>query len=419
MHRLLLFFGIIFIANVFADEGTTLVKEESCMPSSRIQENSTYKEPCCPKKVPCITCEGFLPNYYDLECNKDLFFYGDFLYWYAREENLSPCMTVQGVGGSTSGSSVTETLLASKQANQFSTKWDTGFRVGIGLNIPHDGWDIEANFTWYHNDKKQGFNVPTFGSSEFPFFPSNGEIALLDPWINPSMINHVFGEQLLQFDTVKSKWKLQFYQVDWDLGRKFWVSDAMALRAYTGARGGWFTTRFDNLATSRALFSDIFTNNSFSDQFKTSVWGAGFLAGLQPEWHFSKNFILFSNLDIALLWGKIRVRKKEDYTSFDPSGTEAINFQNSFLSRFYKMQTVLDLAVGLRWEETWYSRVRSYLDVGWEQHIWFDVNHRIKLGPHMFISTVGLTVNNGFQGYDELQGNLMMGGAVARLRIDF
>lgn len=376
-------------------------------------------EKCLVPKPPiCLEC--YVPNYYDLQCSTGLFSYADFLYWYANEDNLSPCMTVRGVGGAVPGSGLAQTVLAAVVANHLGTKWDPGFRAGLGYNTLHDGWDIDANYTWYQNSKHKGFSVPVFGSTAFPNNPAAGQLALLDPWINPDLIASI-GPLFVypEFDSVKSSWHLKFNQADLDLGRKFRLSEYMAMRIYAGVRGGWFTTRFNNAASSNAVFATTFTHNSFSDKFKTKVWGVGILTGIHPEWHFCKNFILFTNLDGALLWGKNKIQKKEDYTSLDSTGARTINFHNSSLNSFFKMQAILDLVIGLRWEETWSRSVKTYLDFGWEHHIWFDDNNRVKLNPFFTYTSVGSTTVSGFQGYNELQGNLMMGGGVLRFRVDF
>ncbi|HSW72542.1 MAG TPA: Lpg1974 family pore-forming outer membrane protein [Chlamydiales bacterium] len=373
-------------------------------------------EPCCPKPKPPICCECYVPSYNDLQCDAGLFIYGDFLYWFAKEDNLSPCMTVIGVPNVSSSNNST---YGAVKANHFDTKWDPGFRAGLGYNLPHDGWDIDANYTWYRNKKHQKFGVPPFGTVGAPNFPAPGQLALIDPWNNFAVSN--VGGGVLEnpgFDTVQSLWKLTFNQVDLDLGRKFRLSEYMAMRSYIGARGAWFTTRFNNIASSNALFSTNFIFNSFSDKFKDKIWGVGLLGGLQPEWHFSRNFILFSNLDAALLWGKFRLRKNEDYTSFSSAGVETITFHNTLTSDFFKLQAVLDVTAGFRWEQTWCYRVRTSLDIGWEYHIWFDVNNRIKYGA-LFGYGAGSGNDIGFSGYEELQGNLMISGGVVRFRVDF
>lgn len=401
MKKLILALCICFISNLAANE-------ELCPPP---------KPPCCPTPPEPICCQCFVPNYYDLQCNSRVFAYGDFLFWYANEDNLSPCMTVQGNGSVLITNPNNNIFLNPIKANHLHTAWDPGFRVGVGYNFKHDGWDLELNYTWYQNKKKRLFNVPGFGlSTGFPFFPNAGQLALVDPWINTTIFDPLLQQFL--FDTVNTRWKLTFNQFDLELGRKFSLSRFMAMRAYAGIRGAWFTTRFNNAASNNSNLSPTYTFTKFSDNFKDRVWGVGMLAGIQPEWHFCKNFLLFSNLDASLLWGRFKVRKKEDYSSYSAAGPQTLNYQNIFTNTFYKMQAVLDLALGFRWEETWCYRIRTALDVAWENHIWFDENHRVKILDASRFNSTSPHISE-FQSYDELQGNLMMGGLVIGFRVDF
>lgn len=359
--------------------------------------------------------EGYLPNYYDLQYGKHLYTYGDFLYWFAKEDNLSACMTVKG-SNTAFPSSPGNFVTAPVSINHLDTKWDPGLRVGLGYNFTRDGWDLVTNYTWYQNNKGHVFSVPSFGlSPSVPFFPNNGERALVDPWLNVAVYDPSAGPFL--FDKVNSRWKLHFNQIDLDLGRKFWLSCYSSMRIYAGVRGAYFTTRFHNISSSRSL-SPTYTLNKFSDQFKDRAWGVGIIGGIQPEWHFLQNFILFANIDAALLWGRQSGRKKEDYTSFSSSGLQTINYHSICRSSLYKMLTVLDLSLGLRWEETWCNRMRTSLDLSWENHLWFDEGNRFKTSGS-FSTTSGSTTIVGFQSYEEEETNLMMGGPVLRFRVDF
>lgn len=414
MKNIFLSIALFMFSLLSAESGET-----AYMGRDKLNEECPQKscEPCCPKPQAPICCECYVPNFNDLQCTTGLYLYGDFLYWFANEDNLSTCMTVQGVGDTLSG---LLSVYGAKKVNHLDTKWDPGFRVGLGYNLPHDGWDINANYTWYHNKKNQTFGVPLFGTASAPSFPAVGQFALVDPWVNPALFDLSVG--ILDnpaFDTVKSLWKLTFNQIDLDLGRKFRLSEFMAMRPYIGVRGAWFTTRFNNIASSDSIFSTRYNFNTYSDKFKDKIWGVGLLGGFQPEWRFSQNFVLFSNLDASLLWGKFRLRKNEDYTSFNTAGVQTLNFHNTLTSSFFKLQAVLDLTAGFRWEQTWACRIRTYLDIGWEYHIWFDVNNRTKYGSDFGYGAVPPGTVFGFTGYEELQGNLMLSGGVVRFRVDF
>ncbi|HSW71947.1 MAG TPA: Lpg1974 family pore-forming outer membrane protein [Chlamydiales bacterium] len=437
MKKLFTFLGTFIISTLAADQAfiaknTANACEEIC--------EKPCKTKCCPTPPEPICTESYLPSYYDLQCDAGVYLYGDFLYWFANEDNLSPCMTVRGSNTTlvetapTTATSFAYYTLSLVEVNHLHTKWEPGFRAALGFNFNCDGWDLEANYTWFRNRKHRTFSVPGFGipAVDIPFrigqnaiTPDQGQLALVDPWINTTLYDQFFPYGTFLFDKVSSQWNLHFNQVDLDLGNKFWIKRSMAMRCYVGVRGAWITTNFINVASSLTN-DDFYVHNTFSDNFRNHIWGVGLLGGIQPEWHFCRNFILFSNLDGALLWGKFRVRKQEDYASFGTFGSQSINYHNHSFSNFLKLQAVMDLTLGLRWEKTWCYRVRTYLDFGWENHIWFDINNRYKLAgsSESFFSqsprVVSVNPNTvKVQSYEEEQGNLMLGGAFVRFRIDF
>ena len=152
------------------------------------------------------------------------------------------------------------------------------------------------------------------------------------------------------------------------------------------------------------------------DRFKNEFWGAGFLGGIQPTWYMCSTFALYANFDVALLWGRFKAKKSECYSNIPDDVT--VNISNSSKNEFYQMTPILDIGIGIRWEDTWCSdRYRTALNIGWEHHTYFDQNHRIKLET----TPIGENdpVRRGVANFNEATGNLSMGGLVVRLSFDF
>ncbi len=370
------------------------------------QDCCTPCTPCCvPKPKKCIDCECYVPPFYDLQCDWGMVTYADFLYWYANEGNLSYAMVVEAA----TNIIVPSVLLQPKSTKHLGTQWDPGFRVGIGWNSGFDGWDVDANWTWYHNKKSSSVSVAPF---DFDESLSPGQLAIVDPW-NTGGFGGVDTVTLAPFpnlfDTISASWKFFLNEIDLDLGRKFWLSRRFAIRPYAGGRGAWATTQFKNVASGTLLGSGIV----LSDRFKDTFWGAGLLCGIQPEWFMSPSYTLFANLDTSLLWGQFTIKKKENYRPLEIGTVSANNF---FQTSFHKMQAMLDLALGFRWTKVWcQDRFRSTLDAGWEHHIWFDTNNRFQTNGLFGLSNE----QRGFTGYEELVGNLMFGGLVINARFDY
>jgi hypothetical protein len=142
--------------------------------------------------------------------------------------------------------------------------------------------------------------------------------------------------------------------------------------------------------------------------------------GLQPDWYFTPQFALISNFDVALLWGRFRDKKKEDY--FSQILVPGINYHRSFKNNFSKMQTIIDLMLGFRWDETWAcGRYRTALDLGWEQHIWLNFVNMVKQNSPITAPGLGGggTFTSQVLSYVENQGDLIFGGLTVRARFDF
>jgi len=387
-------------------------------------------KPCCvPKPKKCIDCECYVPAYYDLQCDWGAFLTVDFLYWYARETNLTYAAvgTAQEVANPEEvfglTAPTTRTHIGNTSYKNLNTDWEPGVRVGLGWNSDCDGWDAFLNWTYMHNTRKDSTSVAEFNSPDYStvfsnnLLPAIGQSVLLNQWVdngfNSLLTLEPGGIGTLFFTSVSAKWKLSFNQIDLEFGRKYWLSRCFTLRPYGGLRGAWIKTKFQTISSRDPVNEETY-GYSFKDSFTNKSWGVGLLGGLQPNWHFCSNFILYSNFDMALIWGEYQAKKKENYAG---TGTSEMLYSNSSSSSFYRMQAVLDLAIGFRWEENWCcDRYKTALDLGWEHHIWFDHNHRIKSDEAIVTNNSQITGNRSF---DEATGDLGLGGLVIRLRFDF
>jgi hypothetical protein len=272
----------------------------------------------------------------------------------------------------------------------------------------------------------------------------------MDPWYNNALTAAVNSNVWKQ---IKADWSLNFNQIDFELGRKFYVGKWTTLRPYAAVRGGWTKTNFNvhNVNSHSApieyvptaLVTPILetqTDIENSSRSKNTYWGAGLVAGLQPTWMFSKMFSLYANVDAALLWGKFKGSRKvrSTYTSCDfnpPTAGTCTPFSNdtgyiNATEELYQMVTIIDLALGLRWEMNWScDRYRTALDIGWEHHTWFNhgIRHRTSAPDREDSSFLGDTNNGAFAGdvwsfnanTIDVISDLTLGGLVMRFSFDF
>ncbi len=429
MKKQLLALSLIATSGLIAQDNNSNMssQQSSCC-------NTCNFTPCCcvPKPKKCIDCECYTPMFYDLQCDCGFFFSVDFLYWYARETNLTYALQVNGVSKDAEDN-LSPVVLSPNNYKNLTTKWDPGFRVGIGWNNGCDGWDYYLHWTYMHNSKSNSTSVASDYAlnGDQIFLPDENQQALVNQWVNPGLfaVNGVNNVAPITFDTIRASWKLQNWNtVDLELGRKYWLSPCFNLRPFIGVRGAWDRVNFRTTSTRTSPIDNTTTEPLvFRDRFRSRLWGVGILGGIQPTFYYCSNFAVFGSMNAALIWGEFEVRKRENYQDPDGiSGTPGIAIIDwnppASKSTFFQMTPIIDLAIGLRWEENWCcDQYRSNLDIGWEHHVWFDQNHRAKL-VDFFAGPAASTLmrqGTGFRTFDEATGNLALGGLVVRLRVDF
>ncbi len=401
-------------------------------------------EPCCPPKK-CIDCECYTPQYYDLQCDWGVFVTCDFLYWYAAETNLEYANLIQYTFQTpTDNGTVGAQYGYVTQHKYLNTNWDAGVRVGVGAHTLCDGWDLFLNWTYFDNNIHGSRSEPLSTTTDEQFVDGliNG---VNDPW---AAVDPIRNFTQVASPRVAAKWSLIFNQMDLEFGRKFWLSKTMLVRLYSGLRGAWTHTNFTVSANYTATYlplngipaGSVTEEAQYRNRFRNRFWGVGLLGGVQPEWAFANwccsDFSLFSNFEGALIWGKFKGRNLFQFslTTDDASninGGTAIAGGAGFpatvaaspleVDSFSRMQGILDLGIGLRWEKHWCcNRYSTSIDLGWEHHYWFDFGlyHRAIAGVEQ--SDVNSVIEFMTPlGTNNFVTHLGFGGLVVRARLDF
>lgn len=310
-------------------------------------------EPCCvPKEKKCIDCECYVPSYYDLQCDWGVFIDAEFLYWYGAQRNL-PYATKNVVNsGVSSGATQIEN-------SYLDAKWDPGVRVGIGFNTDCDGWDAFLVWTYYKNTQSQTKTVPDFTLASL----TNGSLYLSSP----------IAFLVVELAEIKGKWEFTYDNIDFQLGKKMWLSRYFTLRPFAAIRGMWTDTHFETKGTPLPFSPTSTGALTLDDKLKFSAWGVGMVGGLQPSWYFTPCFAIYGGFDGALLWGK----RASKYFVNEFNGITALNYSTNNDS-FFSMHAGLDAELGLHWEDTYCcDRYRFSIDAGWEHHMLFAHNNEI------------------------------------------
>lgn len=313
----------------------------------------------------------------------DLFVFGDLLYWNAHENGLSYAIENEG----------SNLNLSDAEVKNIHGKWNWGFRVGVGYNLPHDGWDVSLTWLRFTDNGHKRVHA---GRDDF-IFPVGTHPA--DPISTNSTC-----------EKAHSHWRLNLNQLDLDLGREFFVSKWLTVRPHFGVRTNWIRQKWDSdyeNFTPTIVIDPPFPNE-VDVELRDKWWGVGLEGGLDTQWGLGGGFSFFGNLTAAIIYGFHDFDNKEQDS---PAFTRSLpNGKFVDLDNTYRIShPILDLMMGLRYDYMFSDdRFHVGLQVGWEHHVYFSQNQF-----PVFVDDVnqGTFVRN--------QGDLTLQGWTFAARFDF
>ncbi|MCB1082115.1 MAG: hypothetical protein KDK63_03105 [Chlamydiia bacterium] len=261
----------------------------------------------------------------------------DFIYWTVRQDGMFYAVTGNG------------TNARKGEVHDLNWSWNPGFKGGLGFNLPHDGWDVFAEYTWIHSDAKSSKSQAAETSTMIPYWNVQG--------LSDGIFVRGSGE-----------WDVHFNNVTLDIGRNAYLSQYMKLRLFAGLQAAWINQDY------KARFN-LSTGESGRVRLDQEFWGVGLRAGLNDTFQFTKNFSFFADLSLALLWGKFDLDRRDRVISV---GNIASNTLRTGVSP-YTEEPVIDLAAGFRYDGWFYAdRFHFLLQLGWEHQLWVLHNEVIK-----------------------------------------
>lgn len=308
-------------------------------------------------------------------CDWGIYLKVDPFVWQAHASGIAPAIE-------TSSSPLFFNSDGKSQVKNFNFDWDWGFRLGLGCNLPHDGWDTLLQWTYWKTSASKTIPVPATGA----LFPRLGHPGVV-------FIQSATG--------LEGKWDLKLDFLDLENGRAFYVSRFFSLRPFAGLRSAWLNqhlnTTYDGIGIGSAPALAVNQSNRY--------WGLGIRGGLDMQWGFSSNWSLFSNYSSSLLYNYFSVKHKE--TELGANGAEVEQFD---VVNFYHLGTsITDMQIGVRFD--WSSCDECFhlgLDLGWEHHYF--------PGQEKFLLFVDFNTRGSY--VDDL-GALATQGYFLKVRFDF
>ncbi len=325
----------------------------------------------------------------------DFFFDVSLTVWRASQDGMS----FAWANSTPSNSATVNGQSMSSGENVFvKSKYSPGFKIGTGLDLSSDGWDVYLQYTWFNTS--QSSSAYTGNYDVFPRLNNILGFNAFAPFIGETTTTR----------TAKAKWRLNYNEFDLLLGRDFYISPKLQLRPFIGLKGGW---QIQHLNTQWNLNDDAGVLGTwelaeYKSRNKTFFWNLGPQLGLDTAWLFNKNFSVFGNVSTGALYSEFTYQR-QDFATTQGSADEAENVANfqtiNNREKTKPITPVIELCLGVRYEVLFKDdHYRFRVQAGWENQIWFSTN---KLQE---ISNRELNFRNG---------NLNLQGLTLDIRFDF
>lgn len=311
-------------------------------PLTAAQNFDTYNDCCCEN----ASCDG-------------KFTIGaDWLYWKVQEDSLINASLID----------TTDPLLATSDSILPKFKYDSGFRVNVGYELPNNGWDLGVSYL---------------------YLPSNAHVSVATADIN-QFINISYDDLITptfnRLTSLSAKWDLNISQVDAEIGRTVCLGNCFTIRPHIGFRALLMhqKLRLDYTPDDSTIFSDVVAFNKYTEKLN----GYGVEGGLWANWNIAYGFSLVGHVGGSLLYSKYTLHEDLVVTAavaeFDlPNG--------SATDTIWTGTPTVEYFVGLHYAQTWNNFLISG-HVGWEQRVIFDANRFRFLREDENLSAQGLTL---------------------------
>lgn len=306
----------------------------------------------------------YLPSSRDICCNLGNFKVGaEWLYWKPTQENLT-------IGYRHELSDATMPSLLKQHAIHPDFKYESGYRLNLGYELPCDEWELEAIYTYLPGQSHAKANVGSV----------NDGIAL-----NPQDFPLFANMSASVLGNLSAEWKLSFSNVDLDVARTFFFCENFRFRPHIGFRACWMEQRYHFHST--LLADEGAVALPVSGKLDETMTAYGIEGGFWGNWRIGGGFSLLGHVGGSVMYAKFNVHQKvvESSVVEDVETPFAIFHERN---RLFAGTPTLDYFLGVQYADCFGDMVVS-ARFGWEQFILFGAG---QFGRGGNLSAQGLTM---------------------------
>lgn len=302
------------------------------------QSPSTAPTPASENKAP-VTTRRKLFDPQAIKNSKRIWLDGEALLWKSSEDCLNYAIK----------SDSQTNVHGSIKSPDFA--WDWGVRLGLGIKLPHDQWDLFFNYTYVHAHAHDSVSAPA-GGAVFPTMQS--------PFGLPSNFyaNHAHFH-----------WDADLNIGDIELGRNCFAGQWLSIRPFMGLRG---LTIDQDIHVEYTGGTAVPAGDKDKVRNSNDFWGLGLRMGLDTLWGLGAGWGIYGNGAASLISGSFDVHEKEELEEADQKRLDLKADQDSVVA-------IAELALGIQWDQL-FSKDRYHFGVkfGWEFNVFFDQNRLVR-----------------------------------------
>ncbi len=293
--------------------------------------------------------------------------FADFLWWKAEVESTEVAYYLTGTLAADG-----ETRLTRSSTLQPTSKWEPGFRLGIGYKPnPCDALDLSLVWTYLNT---QSHPLCKNASANF-YNLASPHVDILFP-----LSLDILGPGATRVD---AKWRLKTNLLDLEIGDNFFSGCNFTLKPHAGIRGAWFKFCFDQEFTGAWNF---FQQGSFIPVLDTrdtlyisqfTYKGVGLKFGVDANWLFWSDLSLLAKVSGSVLYGEYDM--KEFYQGFQADPLEdllpdLLPYQALVFNDVWRVRSNLEGFLGLQWKTARVNEWQLAVSLGYEISQWFFLN---------------------------------------------
>jgi hypothetical protein len=285
-------------------------------------------------------------------------FFGEFLYWQAKEEGLYYALPSLNNTPSPPFAQSDNSKGVKGTVARVQPEYHPGFRIGACFQRDPDQWDIRFAWTSYEGENSSSAHA-TPPKVLFPF------------WLNNN--NSPIPQK------AKAKWRVELDAIDLTLGKSVYTGQFLSLKPFAGFQAAWIEQNLNvkyedvTIVTNPTMFTpSILSKNRNNSQ------NYGIIVGMDGKWEVGFGFSLLGRFAASLLWSHIETHQFERNDNHTP---------RSLLKDQIKVVTpVFDLFAGASWDKTFASgRYLVSIYAGWEEQVWRKQNQLHRYTDQLYI----------------------------------